>query len=218
MHTTETSRAYLAGMSARSKGGGGPASSDIPGSGTRGEASEPIGSQLFSSRLARSHPLSLSNSPPAGSTTQLWIVVRSWIVLNLYQHFSPAKPSGKRKCLSKMVCRQRRKASLKGHRGICACLKGAEMAHFVGKQLRSAQTSRTNVALGAWERMAMSPHKSLILSHANHHWPARRIRCYNDACSGFSFVDSALTYQHSISQRSKRPRFETSFLLPNLHF
>lgn len=36
-------------MSARSKGGGRPASSDVQGSGTRGEASEPIGSQLFSS-------------------------------------------------------------------------------------------------------------------------------------------------------------------------
>lgn len=137
-------------------------------------------------------------------------------MLILYQHFSPAKPSGKRKCLSKMVCRQRRKASLKGHRGICACLKGAEMAHFVGKQLRSAQTSRTNVALGAWERMAMSPHKSLILSHATHHWPARRIQFYNDACSGFSFVNSTLMSTHDIA-RSKRPRFETSFLLPNLH-
>lgn len=51
MHTTETSRAYPAGMSGRSKGGGGPASSDVQGSATRGEASEPIGSQNFSSQF-----------------------------------------------------------------------------------------------------------------------------------------------------------------------
>jgi hypothetical protein len=51
VHTTEISGAFLAGMSARSKGGGGPASSDVQGSGTRGEASEPIGSQFQFSPL-----------------------------------------------------------------------------------------------------------------------------------------------------------------------
>jgi hypothetical protein len=49
VHTTEIPHALLAGMLARSKGGGGRTSSDVQGPGTRGEASEPIGSQLFSS-------------------------------------------------------------------------------------------------------------------------------------------------------------------------
>jgi hypothetical protein len=51
VHKIDISSALLAGMSALSKGGGGPASSDVQGSETRGEASGPMASQFQFSTL-----------------------------------------------------------------------------------------------------------------------------------------------------------------------